>query len=77
MASSPDTLRVSLTGFAYMAWSPALESTFLKQPDLAWLSKFVQPEENFFNYLVIVIKWAFNFRTRNAFCYGPVPTRKV
>ena len=38
-----------------MAWSSALESTILGRPDLASSSRFLQTEQNFFNYLITVL----------------------
>ena len=45
MSSSPDILHVLLARFTSKDWSTVSES-------LVWLSKFLQPERNFFNYLV-------------------------
>ena len=49
-----DILWVLLITFAFMAWSTALESTLLDQPNFAWLLRFLQSEQNFFNHLVTV-----------------------
>ena len=61
MPSSPDTLWVLFTGFKSMSWSTTSESTFLVLTDIAWSSKFLQPEWNFLNYLITVINCAFIF----------------
>ena len=47
--------RMILPEFASIAWGMASESTPLELPDLAWSSKFLEPERNFTNYLVIVL----------------------
>ena len=52
MPNSPDTLRILLAGFTSMAWSTISESTVW---DLSWSSKFRQPAQNSFNYLVTVL----------------------
>ena len=46
-------------------------------PDLAWSLRFLEPEWNFLNYLIIVINYAFTFLYNKCFwfllwCYGPV-----
>ena len=55
MSSSPDTLLVVLIGFASLALSMISEFTFLGVPNLAWSSRFWQCEQNFLNYLVILL----------------------
>ena len=45
-----DTLWVQLVKLVSMAWSMASESMILGVPDLAWLLKFLLPEQNFCNY---------------------------
>ena len=56
MLSSPDTLQVLLNGFTSMVWSMASKFTVLGQHDLAWLSRFLQLEQNFLNHLVTVLQ---------------------
>ena len=46
MSSSPDALRVLLSGFAPMSYSTASEPTVLGQVVLAWSSRFLQPKQN-------------------------------
>ena len=53
--SSSDTLQVLLTKFFFMVLSTALESTVLALPDLAWSSRFLQPEQNFLNHPFTVL----------------------
>ena len=53
--SSPDTLWVLLTGFPYMTLSMALEPMVLGLPDLSWLSRFLQPKQNFSSHLVSLL----------------------
>ena len=48
--SLPDTHRL-----AYMTWSMGLKSRVLDLPHIAWLLKFLQPEGNFLNHLIIVL----------------------
>ena len=57
----PDTLQVQLTVFVSMVWSMTSESTLLGLPDLAWLLRFLQAEQNFLNHLVTeqLINWLF------------------
>ena len=43
------------------------QNPVLGLPDLAWLSRFFQPEWNFLNHLVTVIKCTFIFHTTNTF----------
>ena len=52
-ASSPDIHRVLPAVFASMAQSTASESTAIGLPELAWSSRILQPERNFFNHLLI------------------------
>ena len=53
--SSSDTLKVLVIGFTSMAWCTASESLDLDIPNVAWSSKFLQPEQNFLNNLVTVL----------------------
>ena len=53
--NSPDTRRVLLTGFGLIAWSSTSNSMLLNIADLAWQSRFLQHERNFFNLLVAVL----------------------
>ena len=50
--SSPDILQVLLAGFTTMTWCTALESTVFGLFNLAWLSRFLQPKQNYLNHLV-------------------------
>ena len=54
MLSLHDTLLVVLTKFASVAWST--EAMVLGLRDFACSLRFLQPEQNFFNLLVIVLK---------------------
>ena len=45
---------VLLTVSTSMAWSMALESMILDQPDFAWLLRFLQLELNFLSPLVTI-----------------------
>ena len=73
MSSSPDTLQVLLTRFVFMVWRTASESIVLDLPDLAWLSRFLQPQRNFFSYLIIVINCNFIFCSTNICdCFGDI-----
>ena len=54
--SLPDTHRVLLDGFTSIAWSPAKEFMVFGEPDLSWLSRFLQPEWKFLKYLVILLE---------------------
>ena len=51
----PVTLRELVTKFISMVLSTASESKILGLPDLAWLSRCLQFEQNFWNHLVIVL----------------------
>ena len=51
MPSSPDTLKVPLDRLDSNAWSTASESRVLYLIELAWSSRFLQPEWNFFYHL--------------------------
>ena len=84
MLSLPDTLKVLLAGFVLMTWSTALESPMFGQPDLVWSWAFLQPEKNFLNHLVNVLKsTAPILFSQQIFIlllsrrYGPVWTRKA
>ena len=65
MLSLFDMLWMLLAGNTSMAWGTALESTVLGLPDLNWSLKFLQPEQNFLNHLVIEINYIFTFHTIN------------
>ena len=68
MLSSPDILCMSLTGFASVAWSTAMESMILSIPDFieifAIQTKFFEP-----SVFCIVINYI--FFTTNVFCLLP------
>ena len=49
MLSSSDILFMHLNGFVSMAWNTVSESRVLGLSDFAWLSRFLQPKQNFFN----------------------------
>ena len=55
MPNSRYTLLALITGFATLTWSTAIDSTILGRPYIAWLSKFMQPEQNFFNHMVTLL----------------------
>ena len=66
MLCSPDTLPMLLVGFASISWSTASESTFLGLHGLAWSTKSLQLEKNFFSYLVTVgwlVSWFYGIST--------------
>ena len=46
---------VLLAGFVFVAWSTASVSTILGLPDLAWLLRFLQSEQNFLKPLNTVL----------------------
>ena len=48
---------VLLSGFVSLAWRTALKSMLLGLLDFAWLSRVLQPKQNFFNHLVTV-RWS-------------------
>ena len=52
MPKSPDTLRLKLTEFSFMALRKALKSTVLDLPDFVRSSKFLQHERNIINPMV-------------------------
>ena len=75
--SSPDTLRVLITGFASMIWNKTSVFTVLGLPNIARSSRFLETWVKLlepFDYCP-VIKCAFTFRTTNVFrCFWSVVT---
>ena len=68
-----------MTGFAFMAWSTASESTVLDLPDLIWSSRFLPSAWNFFNHLLTVL-WLtapYAFFLLHLQHYGRIRTRKA
>ena len=82
MPTSSNTFRVWLVTFASMAWSTDSESTVLGILDLTESLRFLQPERNFFNHLIIIL-WPTGLSptTQQMFLYQrryrPVWTHKV
>ena len=73
--NSPTILQLVLAGVTFMTWNMALESTVLNLTIFAWSLRFLQPKQNFLNYLVTVlmINYAFSFYTVNIFgCFHSV-----
>ena len=79
MPNLPNTLRMLLARFAFMAWSKTLESTILGLPELSWLSRSFQLKEKlqYCNQLHILLSqkcfwlllqclnlWSISFRIR-------------
>ena len=56
MPSSPNILRIQLTGFVSLAWSTVSESMLLGSPDLARSSRSLQREWNFLNHLITALR---------------------
>ena len=55
MMTLNDTLWGLLTGFVYIIWSMASESTLLCQPDMVWSFRFLLPKRNPLNYLFAIM----------------------
>ena len=53
---------------ACMTWNMVLKSTFLGLPDLAWSSRFLQPEQNFLNYMVTILWLTLTSHNKCFFC---------
>ena len=82
MPGSYDPLLVIITRCSSMTWNTAPESTFLDLHDIAWSSRFLQPEQNFFSPLVTLC-YQLRFQVSRSKCfwllrrrYGPVQTLK-
>ena len=52
MPNSLGTPRELFAGISTVDWSTASESSVLNLPDLWWSSRFLQPEQNFWNHLI-------------------------